>query len=176
MTQLYRKVYSSGNSDEFKSTEEIQLKRKAELRELRKARRKKFKRQTIEGHKREILARLSVPAGSLRKVKLTERTFRDYVWVDLILTVRAPRSKRVKGFRKSRPYVARQAHLQDLGYPVAHHKKSTDRIIRALYYLIDEGKLQSSINPLEWKVQQSLGISLTREIFLVQNLPDVSAT
>jgi len=110
---------------------------------------KQHNRKSIEFHKKRILARLNpkVDKGqSLKIIQVAEGLACKQSMVWMVITSRGGQNT---------PEPLRKILVQE-----------NHRIVRALRYLVDEGKLESNMTTTEWEMQLALGTAGEREFKL----------
>ena len=117
--------------------------------------RKKHNRKSVSWHKRRILARLNPKVDKDQKIEI----------IQLAASINKKSLLHIKIINKqgaSTPYHMRKRLVQE------HH-----RIVRALRYLVAEGKIESNMTTKEWDVQLALGTAEVRTFTLKKKDKDV---
>ncbi|KKM68732.1 hypothetical protein LCGC14_1457900 [marine sediment metagenome] len=112
---------------------------------------KKQSRKSVSYHKRRILARLSPKVNKGQEIMIMQQSL--------------PEWKQSSNSQQTLLYIQikdRDEHIN--GYPMRDHPvQENHRIVKALRYLVEEGKLESSMSTKEWTVQLALGTANTRK-------------
>lgn len=110
--------------------------------------RKKHNRKSVSWHKRRILARLNPKVDKGQKIKILQLAALD-------------NKKSLLQIRITNKQGYASAHNMRKQFVQEHH-----RIVRALRYLVAEGKIESNITTKEWDVSLALGVAEVRTFTL----------
>ena len=114
----------------------------------------KKSRKSIEWHKRRMLARFKPTKKNLNItiIQIVDDRGLSTLWV----AIKTLNGRPLKHLSKNRYF--------------EHHK-----VVRALKYLVDEGKLTSDMSNKEWEIQIALGTATIRN-FVLTEIKDVSSS
>jgi len=114
----------------------------------------KYRRNSIEWHKKRLMARMT-PKVDYQQISIHQAAHNINDGYSRLLIGVAPKHPNTGDDRYSEIF-----HLKR--YPVQENY----RIVRALNYLVTEGKLQVDIPLKEWRIQLALGTAVGRKFSL----------
>jgi len=109
---------------------------------------KKHSRKSIEWHKKRIMARLNPKVDKGQSLKIVQIAGLAAKQSMLFIEITSSGGQTTAAYLKK--YIVQEHH----------------RIVRALRYLVDGGKLESNMTTTEWEMQLALGTADKREFKL----------
>ncbi len=124
---------------------------------------KKHSRKSVEWHKKRILARLNPRVDKGQRIIIEQHISPQHM-ISTTTGFTEVNSKQSLVFLRVQSLVENENHTHFLRkHPVQEHH----RIVRALRYLVDEGKIESNMTTKEWDVQLALGTAEIRKFYII---------
>ena len=112
---------------------------------------KKHSRKSIEWHKHRILSRLNPRVDKGQRIEIAQNVaYYSNNTKESMVHLNVIDNEEIITHHPLRKWLVQEHH----------------RIIRALRYLVDEGKIESNITTKEWDVSLALGVAMTRKFYM----------